>query len=177
MTIDTSNVIGSVAAVLESGQFSSFEMGVGPLPGLEPGGGVPLLDASLWLPDTGSSEQVAAAWVLVKFLSAPEQQATYAVENRGGFVPIRISAVNDPALQTMWSENPELRVPYEQFEAGANSAAARGAVTGDYMGVRDAVRDALTAMFVDGLAPSKALNQAQRNATAAIDEYNERIGA
>jgi sn-glycerol 3-phosphate transport system substrate-binding protein len=177
MTIDTSNVIGSVAAVLETGQYAGFDLGVGPLPGLEPGGGVPVGDASLWIPKTGSSKGAAAAWELIKFFSAPEQQATYAVGNKGGFVPIRRSAVDDPALQAMWSERPELRIPFEQFAAGEGSVAAVGAVTGDFAGVRTAVRDALTAMFVDGLRPDKALARAQRDATEAIKDYNDRIGA
>lgn len=177
MTIDTSNVIGSVAAVLESGQFASFDLGVAPLPGLEPGGGVPVGDASLWIPDRGSATGTAAAWELIKFFSAPEQQAAYAVGNKGGFVPTRQSAVEDPALQAMWTERPELKIPFDQFAAGEGSAATVGAVTGDFAGVRSAVRDALTAMFVDGLSPEKALARAQRDATKAIRDYNERIGA
>jgi sn-glycerol 3-phosphate transport system substrate-binding protein len=176
MTIDVSSVIGSAFAVLESGQFD-VDLGVAPLPGLEPGGGVPVGDGSLWIPQTGSPEGNAAAWELTKFLSAPEQQAAFAVGSRGGYVPIRTSAADDAALQEMWAQNPDLKVPYEQFEAGARSKAAIGAVTGDYAGVRAAVRDALTAMFVDGLPPQKALAQAQREATAAIRDYNERVGA
>lgn len=176
MTIDASSVISSVFAVLESGQFSDVDLGIGPLPGIEPDGGVPVMDASLWIPQTGSAAGSAAAWELVKFLSEPEQQAAYTVETKGGYVPIRKSAMEDPALEAVWSENPEFKVPYEQFSAGARSEAASGAVTGDYAGVRAAVRDALTAMFVDGLPPAKALAQAQREATAAIREYNERIG-
>ena len=177
MTIDVSTVIGSVFAVLESGQFADVDLGVGPLPGREPGGGVPVADGSLWLPETGSSEGTAAAWELVKFLSEPEQQAAFAVGSRGGYVPIRKSAIDDPALQAMWADSPELMVSYEQFEAGARSSAAIGALTGDFAGVRAAVRDALTAMFIDGLPPEKALALAQEDATRAIQQYNERVGA
>ncbi|MGH9030875.1 MAG: extracellular solute-binding protein, partial [Acidimicrobiia bacterium] len=78
MTIDTSNAIGSILGVLDTGEFGAVDLGVGPLPTLEPGGGVPVGDASLWIPKTGSRRQ-AAAWELVKFFSAPEQQAAYAV--------------------------------------------------------------------------------------------------
>lgn len=176
MTIDASSVISSVFAVLESGQFADVDLGIAPLPGIESGGGVPVMDASLWIPQTGSAAGGGAAWALVKFLSAPEQQAAYAVETRGGYVPIRRSAAEDPALRAMWARNPELKVPYEQFEAGARSGSAVGAVTGDYAGVRAAVRDALIAMFVDDLSPEQALGRAQREATEAIRDYNERIG-
>jgi sn-glycerol 3-phosphate transport system substrate-binding protein len=176
MTIDVSTVIGSVFAVLESGQFANFDLGIGPLPGLDSSGGVPIADGSLWIP-RGSAEGNAAAWELIKFLSAPAQQAAFTTGSRGGYVPIRRSAIDDPAVQAMWAENPELKVPYEQFEAGAASKAAIGAVTGDYAGVRSAVRDSLTAMFIDGLAPEKALARAQQDATRVIRAYNERLGA
>ncbi|MGH8984358.1 MAG: ABC transporter substrate-binding protein [Acidimicrobiia bacterium] len=177
MTIDASSVIGSTFAVLESGEFSDVDLGVGPLPGLEPGGGVPVADASLWIPETGSNERAAGAWELVKFLSAPQRQATFSVGTRGGFIPIRQSAVEDPALQTMWAESPELRVPFDQLEAGAQSKAALGAVTGDYSGLRAAVRDALTAMFAGDLSPRRALARAERDANDAIREYNDRVDA
>jgi sn-glycerol 3-phosphate transport system substrate-binding protein len=175
MTIDTSNVIGSTFEVLESGEFGGVDLGVARLPGVEPGGGVPVGDASLWIPETGSDEREAAAWELVQFLSAPEQQAAFSVGTRGGFVPIRESALDDPALQAMWAESPDLRVPYEQLEAGSGRKAAVGAVTGDYAGVRTAVRDGLTAMFAGDLSPADALTRAQRQATQAIRDYNERI--
>jgi sn-glycerol 3-phosphate transport system substrate-binding protein len=177
MTIDVSSVIGSTFAFLESGEFANVELGIAPLPSLEPDGGAPIGDGSLWIPRTGSGAREAAAWELVKFLSAPQQQAAYAVGSRGGYIPIRQSAVDDPQLQALWAENPDLQVPYEQLADGASNPAALGPVTGGYGAVRVAVRDALTAMFVEGLAPRDALRQAQREATDAIQEYNERLGA
>ena len=177
MTIDVSSVIGSVFAFLESGEFADLELGVAPLPGLEADGGVPIGDGSLWIPRTGPDARQAAAWELVKFLAAPEQQAAYAVGSRGGYIPIRKSAIDSPDLQAMWTENPDLRVPYDQLVDGGSNPAALGPVTGGYASVRGAVRDALTAVFVEGLAPRSALRQAQRDATDAIQEYNERIGA
>lgn len=175
MTIDASSVIGSVFAVLESGEFGDLELGVGPLPGLEAEGGVPVSDASLWIPKTGSPKDTAAAWKLVAFLSAPDQQAAYAVGTSGGFLPIRHSAVEDPAVRAMWDANPEFKVPYEQFEAGHGSTAASGAVSGAHVEVRAVVRDALTGMLAGDLSPEEALAQAQRQATNAIRDYNERI--
>jgi sn-glycerol 3-phosphate transport system substrate-binding protein len=176
MTIDTSNVIESSLDVIESGEFEDVDLGVGQLPSINEGGGVPVGDGSLWIPATGSKARQAASWALVEFLSAPEQQAEYSVGTRGGFIPIRRSAIDDPALQAMWAEEPDLRVPYEQLEAGAGQDATLGAVTGDFAGVRAAVRDALTAMFADELSAGEALARAQREATTAIQDYNERLG-
>jgi sn-glycerol 3-phosphate transport system substrate-binding protein len=177
MTIDASGVLGPVFDVLSTGQYDHVEPGVAPLPALRPGGGVPVGDGSLWIPDTGDKPRAAAAWELMKFLSSPEAQAAYAVGSRGGFIPIRVSALDDPALQAMWAENPELRIPYDQLESGPVNSATVGSVIGDYQGVRDAVRDALTRMLTSDLSPKEALRQAQREATAAIEEYNDRVGA
>jgi ABC-type glycerol-3-phosphate transport system substrate-binding protein len=113
----------------------------------------------------------------VKFLSEPAQIAAFTVGTKDGFIPIRTSAAEDPAVQELWAQNPALKVPYDQLEAGSSSPAAVGSVIGDYKGVRDAVRDALTAMFTQGLSPKKALARAERDATEAIQDYNERVGA
>jgi sn-glycerol 3-phosphate transport system substrate-binding protein len=177
MTIDASGVLGPVFDVLSTGQYEHVEPGVGPLPANGPGGGVPVGDASLWIPESSSPAKQAAAWELVKFLSAPEQQAAYAVGSRGGYIPIRESSLEDPALAQMWAENAELRVPYDQLAAGPTNPATVGSVIGDYRGVRVAVRDALTRMLLGDQSPKAALRQAQRDADDAIAEYNERIGA
>jgi len=49
-------------------------------------------------------------------------------------------------------------------------------VVGDSGAVREAVEDALTRMFLDGLAPDEALAQAAQDANDAIAAYEERLG-
>jgi hypothetical protein len=49
-------------------------------------------------------------------------------------------------------------------------------VIGDYQGVRDAVRDGLVAMLAGKRSPGEALGDAQREADAAIEAYNRRVG-
>jgi sn-glycerol 3-phosphate transport system substrate-binding protein len=85
--------------------------------------------------------------------------------------------VDDPAVQELWAEQPAFRVGFDQLETGTLSPATSGSVIGDYQGVRDAVRDALTAMLEGKLEPADALRQAQRDADAAIEAYNRRVGA
>ncbi len=177
MAIDASGALGPVFDVLSTGQYAHVEPGVAPLPALRPGGGVPVGDGALWLPETDAAPRQAAAWELVKFLSSPEAQAAYAVGSRGGYIPIRQSSLEDTALQAIWAENPELRIPYDQLESGPVNPATVGSVIGDYQGVREAVRDALTRMLTSDLSPKQALRQAQRDANAAIEEYNDRVGA
>jgi len=175
MTLEASGVLGTVRQVLESGQFPGVVVGAGALPALEPGGGVPVGDGALWIPKASSPEKRAAAWQLVKFLSAPAQQAYLSLA--GGYVPIRKSASEDPQLADKWSTDPIFRVAYDQLLAGPLNDATVGSVIGDYQGVRDAVRDGLTAMLAQDKSPEEALARAQAAADAAIREYNARVGA
>jgi sn-glycerol 3-phosphate transport system substrate-binding protein len=172
MTIDASAALGTILQVLKSGQYPGVEPAAGPLPSLKVGGGVPVGDGSLWISNRVSPAKQAAAWQFAKFLEEPKQQAALAAAT--GFVPVRQSAVEFPELQAFWRNEPAFRVAYDQLLAPGGPA-ANGSVIGNYQGVRDAVRDALTAMLAQGKSVDDALADAQRNADAAIQEYNSRI--
>jgi sn-glycerol 3-phosphate transport system substrate-binding protein len=177
MTFEASGALGPIEAVLRSGEFEGAAVGVWPLPALEPGGGVPVGDGALWIARSASPEKRAAAWKLVKFLVEPEQQAALAVSSEGGYIPIRESSLEDPALEQLWTEKPFLRIPYEQVSSGPDNPTTAGSVIGDYQGVRDVIRAAFVRMLTRDQSPKDALRQAEREATAAIRAYNERVGA
>jgi sn-glycerol 3-phosphate transport system substrate-binding protein len=111
--------------------------------------------------------------MFAKFLEEPEQQAALAAAT--GYVPVRQSAVEFPALQAFWAKEPAFRVAYEQL-LQPGGRAANGSVIGNYQGVRDAVTDALTSMLTQGKSVDDALADAQSNADRAIAEYNDRVG-
>jgi ABC-type glycerol-3-phosphate transport system substrate-binding protein len=173
MAFDASGVLGLIRQVLESGQYAGVELAAAQLPALEPGRGVPVGDGALWLPSEAPPEKRAAAWQFVKYVSATEQQASLAVA--GGYVPVRESATEVPALRQKWEADPSFRVGYDQLLAGPTDVPSSGSLIGDYQGVRDAVRDGLEEML-QGATPQEALEQAQRDATARIRAYNERLG-
>jgi sn-glycerol 3-phosphate transport system substrate-binding protein len=120
-------------------------------------------------------EKQAAAWKFLKFLDEPENLATWAIGT--GYIPIRKSSANSKAMQDYWAQNPAFKVAYDQLLNGPTNVATSGSVIGDYKGVRDAVRDAENSMFLEGKDPTAALKAAAQGGTAAIDEYNTRIGA
>jgi sn-glycerol 3-phosphate transport system substrate-binding protein len=175
MTFEASAVIGTVRQVLETGQYGTVKIGIGPLPALQPEGGVPVGDGSLWIAKHASPEKRAAAWQFVKYLSSPEQQASLAAEL--GFAPIRTTATEQPELQKVWAADPIFKVSYDQLVSGPTNVATVGPLIGDYQGVRDAVRNGMLAMLTGGLSPKAALEKAQRDADGAITTYNSRIGA
>jgi len=177
MTFEASGALGPIEAVLQSGEFAGTQVGVWPLPALRPGGGVPVGDGSLWIPKAGSPAEKAAAWELTKFFVAPENVATMAVASQGGYIPIRRTAAEDHAVTELWAQKPWLKVPYDQMSSGPDNATTSGSVIGDYQGVRNAVREGFLRMLTGRQSPKQALRQAERDATAAIEEYNSRIGA
>jgi sn-glycerol 3-phosphate transport system substrate-binding protein len=176
ITIDSSGGIGRVYDVLSSGQFPNVEFGVAPLPSLTGKGGIPVGDGSLWLPKTSSPERQAAAWKLIKYLTAPEQLVRLVVDTQGGYIPIRKAAAESPEVQALYRDRPFLRVPFDQLELGPLNPTTSGPVIGDYQAVRDAVRDGLDRMLTQGQSPKDALAEAAREASKAIREFNARVG-
>ena len=81
-------------------------------------------------------------------------------------------------MQDYWAQNPGFKVAYDQLLGGRDTVATAGSVIGEQQGARDAVRDAENSMFLEGTAPEGARSpRRSKDATAAIDDYNSRIGA
>ncbi|MCB0964379.1 MAG: ABC transporter substrate-binding protein [Acidimicrobiales bacterium] len=175
MTIEASSAIGPVEAVLASGDFGDLEVATAPLPALQPGGGVPVGDGSLWIPRASSPEKRAAAWRFTEFLLTPESQAGLAVA--GGYVPVRTDATEVPELVQHWEAKPAYRVAYDQLVDGPLDTSTVGSLIGDYQAVRDAIRDGIIRMLRNGDDPEKAAADAKAQADILMQEYNDRVGA
>jgi sn-glycerol 3-phosphate transport system substrate-binding protein len=173
MTIVSSSALGSVLEVLGSGQYKDVELGVGPLPGDSEDGGAVVAGGGLAITARDPAKQ-AAGWKFISYLTSTAPQATWAAAT--GYAPVRTSAIDEAELKDAWSATPGLRVSYDQLVAGAENDATAGPMVGDMQTVRKAVEDALTAMFVDGLAPDEALTRAAKDANEAIASYNDRVG-
>jgi ABC-type glycerol-3-phosphate transport system substrate-binding protein len=79
-------------------------------------------------------------------------------------------------MQAYWEANPFYKVAYDQLLEGPTNVATAGSVIGNYTGTRDAIRDAENSMFLEGTAPRTALQDAAKNATAAMEDYTSRLG-
>ncbi|MFO7591813.1 MAG: ABC transporter substrate-binding protein [Acidimicrobiia bacterium] len=174
MTIDTSASLGTISQVLGGGGYPNVELGVAPMPGPVGKGGVLVGGAALYISNKSDAAKQAAAWEFAKFLTEPESQAEWAAGT--GYVPIRESAVELPAITDLWASQPEYKIGYDQLITGTNNVATAGPVIGDYKGVRDEVRTAETSMFTQGVSPKAALKAARQKADAAMQEYNSRVG-
>ncbi len=176
MSIDTSASLGTISTVLGSGQYPNVELGVAPMPGLVVGkGGVLVSGGALYISNKSAPEKQAAAWQFEKFLDSATSQTTWAVGT--GYVPIVKAAADSAGVQALWAKNPGYKVAYEQLLNGPTNSATAGSVIGNYVGVRDAVRDGENSMFLNGTAPNAALKDTASKATTEIDNYNVQIGA
>jgi sn-glycerol 3-phosphate transport system substrate-binding protein len=93
-----------------------------------------------------------------------------------GYIPVRKSATDQPAIQQQWTKNPGYKVAYDQLVSGPNTLATQGPALGDYQGVRDAIVNAETAMLTQGRAPDVSLADAAKAADDVLAAYNARIG-
>ncbi|HET6809410.1 MAG TPA: ABC transporter substrate-binding protein [Acidimicrobiales bacterium] len=171
MTIDTSAVLGTVYQLLP--QYKGVQLGVAPMPGRSDDGGVLVGGSALYILTKDPAHQ-AATWKFMTFLDQPDSQAYWAAHT--GYVPVRQSAASDPVMTAAWAREPGLKVAYEQLLAGGTGAAASGPVIGAYNDVRAAVLNAEESMYLSGVAPATALQNAAKAANAAISAYNLRIG-
>jgi len=173
MTIDTSAALGTIFAVLATGQYKNVTLGVAPLPGPVAAGPTIPAGSSLFVVAQTSPARQEAAFTFAEWLSEPPQQAVWAAGT--GYMPVRTSAVSLPALQQAWTARPELRVAYDQLTRGANTVAAQGPVIGDMEGVRTAAENAETTLF-HGADPVSTLKQLVSSANSVISDYNSRVG-
>jgi sn-glycerol 3-phosphate transport system substrate-binding protein len=174
MAIDTSASLGTVKAVLGSGAYPNVEIGVSPMPGPSGNGGVLVSGGALFMVNKSAPEKQAAAWQFLKFLDSPESLTTWAIGT--GYLPIRKAAADSSAMQQYWQQNPAFKVAYDQLANGPTTVPTSGSVIGNYTGARDAMRDAENTMFLNGTDPKSALKDAAKNATAAIQDYNSKLG-
>jgi len=172
MTIDSSGSLGTIIEVLESGQYPDVAPDVGPVPGREDDGGVLVGGSGLYVSASDPAKQ-AAAWRFAEFLTSAESQSQWAAAT--GFIPVRQSATELPEIQARWEEIPGFRVAYDELNEGAENEATAGPAIGDYRGIRRAVGEAESRMYLEDLTPEEAISQAAEAANEALQSYNDRL--
>lgn len=178
MTISTSAALGAIKAAIAAGQGAGVEIGVAQLPSLtnDPAkGGAMVGGAELWM-GKGSTDAVkAATWEYLKYLDSPEVQAQWHAAT--GYLPIRRSATELPAIKDLWTSEPAYRVAYDQLNDGTLNDASGGIVMGPYKEVRDLWKNAMEILTTTDQDPQTILDKLQADVTAKIQDYNDRIGA
>ena len=129
---------------------------------------------SLWIMSARPEAERDGAWKFIRWLVEPEQQAEWFAGS--GYLPVRNSAYDLPAAKDIIAQYPEFQVPVDLFAKTATTTAALGPLLGPFQQVRDAVRSAIESMLSGSAAPDEAMKAAVKNANAAIEDYNRRMG-
>lgn len=178
MTIATSAALRSAYDILEapgSVQLTEMELGTAPLPGFADGNGGPLVGGgALWILNQRPQEEQDAAWKYIKYLVEPEQQAEW--YSGSGYFPMRISAYDLPAAKEVEAKYPAFRTAVDPFLSTQSTRATQGALLGNFVEVREMVQKAAEEMILNDKDPDQALDDAAAEVTAAIQDYNRRIG-
>jgi sn-glycerol 3-phosphate transport system substrate-binding protein len=175
MTITTSAALRSIFDVIEAGGGKGVELGVGPMPGPQsPEGGVTVAGASLWIVKARPQAEQEAAWKFIRYLVEADQQATWYAGS--GYFPIRSDAFDLPAAKEAEAHYPYLRVAPQQLQQSARNRATQGAILGPFSKIRsEVIATAIESMILGDTPPDEALDNAARDATALLKDYNARV--
>ncbi len=150
-------VMASIANWPAAENFSfAFTLGVAPVP-REEGGKVPMGGAQLVVLKGASEAQVRGAIEFWKYLMEPRNVARWVEASY--YVPVRKSAI--PLLEGFYRENPFRKVAFEQI-----AHAQERPKEPQFSAWASLLAEALERSLKGGLAPQKALEEAQRKAEA-----------
>jgi sn-glycerol 3-phosphate transport system substrate-binding protein len=142
---------GSTGSLEVVGRGARFTWSTAHLPmnqarGLTPGGA-----ALAMFPST--PERELATWRLLRFLTSPEVSIEWTIGT--GYVPIRKSIMNAPAIQELFTNRPEFRAGFEQLEHASMYPHFW------HMGVLDNIlRNALERVELGAATPRRAIDEA-----------------
>lgn len=151
---------GNLAFVNDNAE---FEWGVGFLPGGD-GPGAPLGGGNFYIFKDTTDEERAAALDFIKFMSSPENAATWAIAT--GYVAPRQDAWDTPEMKAYVERLPQALVALEQLPYAQREFAVfqRAKVT-QYL------VDAIESVVTGGAEPAAALSAAQEKADEVLGEY------
>jgi sn-glycerol 3-phosphate transport system substrate-binding protein len=185
MVVETSSASTSVEAFL-SGNLSGSEVGIdegaanvsgldigaGLFPGIREAGRTQMGGPAWYIMSTAPPEVQAASWDFLTFMNSEAAQTR--MLTGGSYLPYRTSVADTPDAQAFFAGSLAggwLQLANEQVDT--IDPAFPGPLIGPYDDVRNTLRDALTAVLFDDVAPDQAIADAQESITAAVESYAE----
>lgn len=111
-----------------------------------------------------SKEQKEAAFKFATYLTSAEVQCKISMNS--GYIPVRESCLEVPEFKDFTDKNPQAKVPMEQLKI------ARGPFIDPTGGkINQALFDAADLVEIENKSAKEALDQAQKIAQAALNEY------
>lgn len=113
--------------------------------------------------DTGSDAQKQASWEYLRFLTSTENTAYFAAQT--GYIPVRMSAQDDPVFAAVLEEKPIKQMCFDNMERGFQGTRNIGGIN-----ALDALGDQLDLVFSGQKDVDTALKDAQINGEKAMAE-------
>lgn len=113
--------------------------------------------------DTGSDAQKQASWEYLRFLTSTENTAYFAAQT--GYIPVRMSAQNDPVFAAVLEEKPIKQMCFDNMDRGFQGTRNIGGIN-----ALDALGDQLDLVFSGEKDVDTALKDAQANGEKAMAE-------
>lgn len=142
-----------------------------PKPDNSPAGGVVIGGGALWIIAGHPKAETDAAWKFVKFLAEEEQQVTWHLGT--GYFPVDKNSLENLINSGYYAQNPNLLTSIFQLLLSVQTYNTNGAIIGAFPEVRNLIQNAVEKMLNKELTPEKALELAEKEATKAIQSYNE----
>jgi sn-glycerol 3-phosphate transport system substrate-binding protein len=151
---------------------SGLDIGAGAFPGIHEPGRTQMGGPAWFITSTTPPEVQAAAWDFAKFMNGQEAQTR--MLTGGSYLPYRTAVADSPEAERFFGSTLAggwLRIASEQVEA--IDPAFPGPLIGPYDDVRIALRDAMTAMLLEGIPPQETIDRAQRRIDEVVAAYAE----
>lgn len=140
-----------------------FEWSIAPFPHEETAKPVVgMYGPTLCLFKTTPQKQLAG-WLLIKWLTEPEQAARWAIA--GSYFPVRRSAVETEAMKAYFKENPLYKRAFGFLEYARMEPAIAG-----WQEIRDALRGAIADVASGRMSPQEAMDETVKEADRILAE-------
>lgn len=161
------NIVGAVG--------DKFEVGTAflPRPASAKEGGVIVGGASLYIMNNKSEEEQKAAWEFIKYVTSPAAQAKWSVNT--GYFPITKAAYDEQVLKDNMAKYPQFQTAVDQLHASTESTATSGALMGVFPEARQFVEGAIEEVLNGQKSPKQALEDAAKQITEKIKQYNATV--
>ncbi|MDH3706059.1 MAG: extracellular solute-binding protein, partial [Acidimicrobiia bacterium] len=149
-----------------------LQIDASPMPGITDPGKVFISGGAVYMTNTGSPEEQAAAWEFMKFMNEVEAQKT--IHLKGSYLPITPAVLNDPEVQAVWEDDAAgqwLATAHSQF-ANIDPDSA-GPAVGPFTEQREAMNNSLEELLLAGGDPQAVLDQAELEINEALAAYTD----
>jgi len=130
--------------------------------------------ATLWLRNGLDEALEDGALAFMNFFSNPQNAAEW--HKITGYIPITNAAIALLEAEGWYETNPNSKVASDQLDMAANTPAARGALLGNFVAIRDVITATAEDILVNKLAVPDRLSRADAEAQQLLDEYNSLFG-